>query len=134
MRISDWSSDVCSSDLQRAVLGQNAFAIGKRGFDQRRGAQIPILISAGGNTLLIEGERGFGLHAFTPEYHYLRPPCYMLTAGPPPDAAIFRPLAPSAADASGISLCIRRVKPRKTPQLLRRSEEHTSELQSLMRN
>ncbi|BAI95915.1 hypothetical protein SJA_C1-10810 [Sphingobium indicum UT26S] len=50
----------------------------------------------------------------------------MLTAGPPPDAAIFRPLAPSAADASGISLCIRRVKPRKTPQLLRLSRIPTA--------
>src|SRR3546814_6004968 len=75
LRISEWSSDLCSSD---------------------------------------------------PEYHYLRRPCYMLTAGPPPDAAIFRPLAPSAADASGISLCIRRVKPRKTPQLLRLSRIPTA--------
>src|SRR3546814_5444640 len=94
MRISDWSSDVCSSDLPRLVLGQPAG--GQRRHD---GALVGVIAIDRG-----AGEAGLGGNIL--------------------DAAA---LAAQPAEAGQ-----RRVQ---QPVLDRpgRSEEHTSELQSLMR-
>ena len=47
---------LASLDDQRAVLGQNALAIGKRGLDQRRSAEVPILGGIGGDALVDQGD------------------------------------------------------------------------------
>src|SRR3546814_2422993 len=100
MRISDWSSDVCSSDL--AQQAPDVIGIGRLAFDQAR---------------QIAGDRGV-----------LLPDEYDAAAQTSPqadDAAIFQYAhrLPKQGAASIMLL----------PQFLLRSEEHTSELQSLMR-
>src|SRR3546814_13663844 len=52
MRISDWSSDVCSSDLRRADQGTDPFvahALGGRRQGQSRQELAGIVVNAGGN-------------------------------------------------------------------------------------
>src|SRR3546814_6033713 len=82
MRISDWSSDVCSSDLRLMITRTFAFA-----------ALLMALSACGENA---------------PAKHETPPPTVTI------DTVVRRPL-PNGLSASG------------------RSEEHTSELQSLMR-
>src|SRR3546814_8159819 len=101
MRISDWSSDVCSSDLH-----QRDQQVGKR--QQQRGGEQPglqvllraLLIEAGGGTHRQAAERRQGGHE---------------------GAQIVRLAHAVVAVVAG-----RMARPD-------RSEEHTSELQSLMR-
>src|SRR3546814_2718987 len=99
MRISDWSSDVCSSDLPR-------YADGRRG--GRRSARVPFRVAA---------------HA--PRHRRIsRRTARSLPRGS--RSAIPSPAASSSASRSSPE---RRAACRDR----RRSEEHTSELQSLMR-
>src|SRR3546814_5805585 len=100
MRISDWSSDVCSSDLRAAALPRHA---GERTQAADRGCA---------------GDGGPGLA---------------------PEALPGRALGRAAA-ARGDRACARRQpapaagrRAHRQPRLADRSEEHTSELQSLMR-
>src|SRR3546814_1759665 len=99
MRISDWSSDVCSSDLAGlgvVVFGPPVFAVDHR--RRARGAHRHICVGHGGLW-----------------------------------SALFQPDASRDIDAWALSLdqasslCV------DEPFLVVRSEEHTSELQSLMR-
>src|SRR3546814_6374864 len=118
MRISDWSSDVCSSDLQAAALSR-----GRRGGSIHCGSERQPLSRAG-----ISSE-GVGRQN--------RYPC-----------PYSQPWARSVIACSGVSTpsattLMPRLRPRLTiaatiaASSLRcatsRSEEHTSELQSLMR-
>src|SRR3546814_4431335 len=90
MRISDWSSDVCSSDLDVVARGDAG-----RDLDPRQGA------SGSGQPRLVHGDRA-------------------------------RAARQSAARARGDPRDARRLSGREDAQPPR-SEEHTSELQSLMR-
>src|SRR3546814_3325582 len=119
MRISDWSSDVCSSDLrigigagfvaqepagEFAVLEVERDRVVAREFHRARAA-----LRVGAAVVFLPrdiGERGFGLRARGAESEQAG-----LAAGPVDEA---QPLA-IEADRGG------------------RSEEHTSDLQSLMR-
>src|SRR3546814_1395052 len=94
MRISDWSSDVCSSDLRR-TLRQGGAEAGECG--PSRGRERPRRVGRGA-----AGRRSARLRPPLP-----RPPA--ATGGRPP-----------ALGGAGRSRAVR-------------SEEHTSELQSLMR-
>src|SRR3546814_3648418 len=110
MRISDWSSDVCSSDLEflaRLTLGRD-----EQGLDQfhvitEQGASIPVFV---GNVENLEKRitRAYRRTLF----------------GSLTNVWLFdrRCVKPDKANASALALL-----PRD------RSEEHTSELQSLMR-
>src|SRR3546814_9547380 len=94
MRISDWSSDVCSSDLTTTSNAWGTIAV-------RKFAQSYPATAITGTTTLALGARSVS-RAW-----------------------------PLAADQRAISLPL---PPAQTPLMLRqRSEEHTSELQSLMR-
>src|SRR3546814_6942010 len=87
MRISDWSSDVCSSDLLQHRADLRAAAMNDDGVDADRLQQHHILGEIAGK---------FGIaHGMAAIFHHERPPRIALQ--------------------------------------IRRSEEHTSELQSLMR-
>src|SRR3546814_10000404 len=99
MRISDWSSDVCSSDLSITAHG-TVFDVAV----VDRHVSVALLRGS------IEVRRSAGQPATD-------------------DAAAARLLVP------GQTLSISRTEPLQPPQLLAasRSEEHTSELQSLMR-
>src|SRR3546814_2374829 len=102
MRISDWSSDVCSSDLRRRIeprLPQDAF-LRRVADDHRR----PRGLGGGGHVLLVLDHRQ-------------------------PLAASADHAADMAADAAIADQPDARVARRGR----RRSEEHTSELPSLMR-
>src|SRR3546814_10232968 len=106
MRISDWSSDVCSSDLERLV-GDLALAVAGfvevDGVDDAGQVRVGLDDAAhGGGELLAEGLGGF----------LLRPLERLAAAGHGP-----------AGFGWQVEADQRRV----------RSEEHTSELQSLMR-
>src|SRR3546814_7501824 len=111
MRISDWSSDVCSSDLDRLEdhgLG-HAFFIGDRIHDQQQ----------------------FLAHLFlTPRGTVLPPPscwfvCLWVSSLPACPGARRAPTCPARAPGP--------MPPSPAPAAPCRSEEHTSELQSLMR-
>src|SRR3546814_7904090 len=56
MRISDWSSDVCSSDLRAAAVGANG--VGNRGLLRRRQIEITEIIAAELQPLAAVGEVG----------------------------------------------------------------------------
>src|SRR3546814_3571563 len=113
MRISDWSSDVCSSDLSAPLVAADACLC------------PPAIAIAGGHS----GGRGHGKQC-----------------GWPPSRG---PLQAENEDMSLSDVAIRNAKPRAKPYKMGdslglfllvqpsggrlRSEEHTSELQSLMR-
>src|SRR3546814_1567134 len=110
MRISDWSSDVCSSDLQlRAKL---RLLRDSRRHAGRPGTVASILAAAGRWPLAARARRDRDLRAGPGETH----PVVAFRGERQPH---HRP-----------PYCRRRPQ-RRLPQL--RSEEHTSELQSLMR-
>src|SRR3546814_3253955 len=104
MRISDWSSDVCSSDL--------AAALGKRVGDFAKG----------------------GLHGFfvSRDGHLLRSPGIFEIAR---TAAEVEQRQRGAGRAGvGIAAVLEQARQRGAQGAGRRSEEHTSDLQSLMGN
>src|SRR3546814_5869317 len=108
MRISDWSSDVCSSDLDQ---GAPIDLVGKRGgrtpifraVENRRNAQFDLLVEAGADIRRTDSMGNSLLHV----------------AAQVNDADRILQLVEIGADPSATNS--------------RRSEEHTSELQSLMR-
>src|SRR3546814_10765614 len=102
MRISDWSSDVCSSDLEAAR------ATTRRGW--RFDRESPAVARIARRPVLLDR------HAF------LAP----ARCGPQPGQSA-RPQQPLVADAGD------EVRPPARDACRQRSEEHTSELQSLMR-
>src|SRR3546814_4063707 len=108
MRISDWSSDVCSADLRLRVVAEHAFAKPRTrcGFE------------AGG-----VGERIDAVVDRLPEYRFRR-------IQPPPHARVDRALP--REHEHHVAVARRPAASGGRRQL--RSEEHTSELQSLMRN
>src|SRR3546814_6307314 len=110
MRISDWSSDVCSSDLgdaQRARRGRaQRIALGELRIGERRG-DIDREAAVGG-----KAHRSLRRNAALARARLQR-----------------RDLEPARGEAA-LQLHIR--QPR-AERLVDRSEEHTSELQSLMR-
>src|SRR3546814_4183367 len=91
MRISDWSSDVCSSDLRRYAVGQQLS--GDIAVRMRTQPDEPVALS-------LAGVRGLG------------------------EAAVLLSLKDNSEES--------KLK-RQVAQATKRSEEHTSELQSLMR-
>src|SRR3546814_9264948 len=110
MRISDWSSDVCSSDLGIARAGWDRTGWGRRRhlgelWMRMRDRRAPLAVLVLATAYLALGAWGMGAAL------------HWLTGIPPP------PLAPLLH----VLLSINAI-------LLARSEEHTSELQSLMRN
>src|SRR3546814_3340114 len=116
MRISDWSSDVCSSDL-KTRLGQAGNGTLS---DADRATLADVLSSAKANMLaLANGTDGNGQYLFS---------------------GLHGDMAPYTQDASGTvtwqgDTGQRNIQVDQTWQLAGgdRSEEHTSELQSLMR-
>src|SRR3546814_3316637 len=109
MRISDWSSDVCSSDLRQAGAApasaddaHAAFAAARRGF---RTALFHAVASGGGATMIGHFPRPRG---------QMHSPTALATNG-----QFFPPQEGQGCDCR---------EARRN-----RSEEHTSELQSLMR-
>src|SRR3546814_1612202 len=102
MRISDWSSDVCSSDVNFLMAQAEKTGARQIFVDKDRGAQIFVLASGGTYPTLENGK--------------------------PTGFAPLKALENKPEDRAWLSLWVR--------QLVRaesRSEEHTSELQSLMR-
>src|SRR3546814_1013311 len=100
MRISDWSSDVCSSDLRRAGHRQQGGAPGGAEAEQRLDART-LLARALGQALQAERDAGHGVA----EDH--------------------------AEQRQGVARVVPGVRAHLRGQC-KRSEEHTSELQSLM--
>src|SRR3546814_3548111 len=108
MRISDWSSDVCSSDLGEAVEAQG----------ERTAARFEV-----GQLDVVTGGAAFGdRHGRGPYRSRSRPACW------PQSLRISSHLGDHVRAASNVP---RTGCERGDGQL--RSEEHTSELQSLMR-
>src|SRR3546814_3138654 len=103
MRISDWSSDVCSSDRRRHARAVEKMGMALRGRQHASGFAIGLAEVAIGSA---GGEAALRLHGFELGGEGLR------SEGEP-------------VAQRGKGSCARR--------LLARSEEHTSELQSLMR-
>src|SRR3546814_10088168 len=138
MRISDWSSDVCSSDLGEAV--GRAFAVGQgarpgRGPDvEARDKHEP---GCEGLILLRGGSPQF----FLSDAEIARDSLSVPFRETPGDAALDELLdiggiATDQPRDRGIilSLCADQcIQPRSYSFIAHRSEEHTSELQSLMR-
>src|SRR3546814_1434928 len=117
MRISDWSSDVCSSDLFRGAPRQQL----------RLGSDAPFPFYRGPVIGLEAREGGIGRTAERPEQRAERAqrrntdePALALRQSCPP---VSYPFAHGTARTVILAICCPSV----------RSEEHTSELQSLMR-
>src|SRR3546814_1297440 len=108
MRISDWSSDVCSSDLKDAIVNETPADAERRAAST---SEHPLLID--GRWVAGEGERLTVLD----KYH-LTPFATVTSASP-------RQVTQMVEAAHGAY--------RGGAPLPYRSEEHTSELQSLMR-
>src|SRR3546814_9926950 len=108
MRISDWSSDVCSSDLYSAMKGAvHSFT-----------------------TVLAKevGQHGIRVNAVAPYATFAkRADAFSSGSRFHPDNAFFATSAGTISDAD------RAMRQRRTLVGRPRSEEHTSELQSLMR-
>src|SRR3546814_5927362 len=122
MRISDWSSDVCSSDLFAAVQhlhgvlrGHGRSCQGERGDETSGGGQEGELLQHG--TILFSSLR-LGVEG---RWH---------SAVALFSAMIDSRRIPKAIAAGGY---VEHVQQRQLPDVEGRSEEHTSELQSLMR-
>src|SRR3546814_1422260 len=125
MRISDWSSDVCSSDLSlidpRPEQHKDTTHFGGqekrpkgRGDEKEQALWLTV-----GRSAMSGGVGG----AYTPDARSPLPPSLLPPSLPPPSLAPAS-LPPCAADHVSGSCRKRRTS---------RSEEHTSELQSLMR-
>src|SRR3546814_4286622 len=110
MRISDWSSDVCSSDLRGPARADHAAAAFAHARGDRRSARAT-------SRKLLPGR-----------WRPLRLPASLAR----PVAAL-RAHARRAAAVRGRTSAGRRRRAGRDRLHLRRSEEHTSELQSLMR-
>src|SRR3546814_6285351 len=114
MRISDWSSDVCSSDLQlrrrrRQPIDQRLGALTQPRRAHLRHHLLAVLLDwRGDETEADRDEIGLG----------------------PRRGERGDPAALAAAEETGAAMAARRHPARRVE---RRSEEHTSELQSLMR-
>src|SRR3546814_6997065 len=119
MRISDWSSDVCSSDLSDEVAGARAGAVdGKMRKELRR---VPIHMR---EVAFCYQDRS---DAAPPHLGRLEMDLEPNVEGP-------LPLVPKIVGGSGLRLGIMAVgQQRLDRDNPRRSEEHKSEVQSLMR-
>src|SRR3546814_7849790 len=113
MRISDWSSDVCSSDLEAAVQGHRTRATGlaqhvlRGGGVQRPEIQLLLIVDLHAHLFARAGRRLRGKR----------------------EHAAGRERGEVVAAAIAVVLAELRIDVQAQP----RSEEHTSELQSLMR-
>src|SRR3546814_1472583 len=123
-RFSDWSSDVCSSDLSLRIASMVAQI-----------AAIEVTITrTEAEALLLENQL---IKALRPRYNVLLRddksyPQIFISSGPWPRIGMHRGPRTEAGRYFGpypSSLAVRETLPR----MQRRSEEHTSELQSLMR-
>src|SRR3546814_8442789 len=138
MRISDWSSDVCSSDLQALPCVTCAWGVA----DQRHIRQSRLL--------LVGQTRAIGIHAPAPQFQAKGNSRNAFPIGSPGkfDRQMRRPRHEQlGADRSACPFEIARTthsrSDQKDPHRLvallnerfkKRSEEHTSELQSLLRS
>src|SRR3546814_6045886 len=105
MRISDWSSDVCSSDLVEVPIGVAQALAVSRLRSTRTGSEVSSMID-------------------------------IFTTGGTIDKVYFDALSEFQIGPAAIPDMLRENNvhvPHRVTQLMRRSEEHTSELQSLMR-
>src|SRR3546814_4467651 len=125
MRISDWSSDVCSSDLRLHFARQDRCRAGGRSMLQNARPRRSVLYVPGSNARAIEKSKTLAADALI----------FDLEDAVAPDAKRdARIQACSAVKAGGFGRreVIIRVNGLNTPWGYARSEEHTSELQSLM--
>src|SRR3546814_8709860 len=128
MRISDWSSDVCSSDLDDRAAGRQAAVRFRVAHDIERGAVL--YRSAGVRIFALAPDFAAGFLARPLEQHQRRVADQL--------QAVFRNHhAPDLGRPPGrrktASLDPAKVRLCRPTGHGRRSEEHTSELQSLMR-
>src|SRR3546814_2823417 len=123
MRISDWSSDVCSSDLHKAwllllalvlaALAMPAFALGLGQITVKSERGEPLLAEIA----IISSDPG---ELENLQARLASPETFARVGLEPPDSTV-----------SGLQFTVA-LDPQGRP-VIRRSEEHTSELQSLMR-
>src|SRR3546814_5009007 len=124
MRISDWSSDVCSSDLA-AVVGDQQESAGialQKAFQPERGFEVEVV------GRLVEQQQVGGLEQEGGEGHPHAPAAGELGAG-----ALLGSLVEAEPGQDTRGAGRGGVGADGGQTLVQRSEEHTSELQSLMR-
>src|SRR3546814_4078130 len=135
MRISDWSSDVCSSDLSLLALGRNHDRAMSRGVARRRLKTNLI----NNDVIGVDEERQAGIedgcdgvgHDGDRVTMIVR--AKMLEFGLGEDiSGIGKGRHPCSINEHGITAAMVKVQVR-AEHIINRSEEHTSELQSLMR-
>src|SRR3546814_5805286 len=118
MRISDWSSDVCSSDLVEEDVHQQRHVVLFEGIEQKR-QRHPVFFE---RHIVLEQSRAHSIHDIADHCVYTSFVCHLPIL--PGDPFLF----------SGTDL-LQHLSPLgwQHINLTGRSEEHTSELQSLMR-
>src|SRR3546814_5277111 len=129
MRISDWSSDVCSSDLGFCVIG----LVGGVGIaiDTSVAYNVKSRLSAAVDAAALAGARAFASPTRDADiekfFEANFPAGYM--------GSVLEPLGiASDPEARTVTVTANATIPTFFMRVLGRSEEHTSELQSLMRN
>src|SRR3546814_4825982 len=119
MRISDWSSDVCSSDLRRFIEERRI----RRPF--RRIGRIE------------RTGKFLGIGIFDPRLQDMAgieaDPEILPDTGQEIEEALHRPLDARERAVAGVALLFDKARLARKAVDIERSEEHTSELQSLMR-
>src|SRR3546814_8578443 len=135
MRISDWSSDVCSSDLFRHPVGAGANGIQRHSFRPDLFIILVRIDRDGGSQILQRGRKRLFHQDANSEVIYL-------LSGPDPvhhlgidHRCLWRRNAVQRVDdVVGVERLAVVERNALAQAELKRSEEHTSELQSLMRN
>src|SRR3546814_7907015 len=125
MRISDWSSDVCSSDLKAIVTGSTA-GIGRA---------IAEGLARAGAAVVINGRTQKRVDAALREMHVLLPGAEL--TGVAADVATAQGCAALFGQAPDADILVNNAGTAILNNFFDQddsSEEHTSELQSLMRN
>src|SRR3546814_3140742 len=121
MRISDWSSDVCSSDLTRSSLGGFGGLVRPV---RRRQARTRILVRHGSGTTLVRRIGGVALRQTRPLASSAS-----ISASSSSSAVLRVSRRPTEACAASVGAS-KVEDERRSCSWLKRSEEHTSELQS----
>src|SRR3546814_8715212 len=126
MRISDWSSDVCSSDLEQGF----EFSLMRAGGAEWH--QCKRQTAAG--TWSIAALDGAGvLSAFRAKTSSTGTRCLFVSSDPSPQLKLLQDKLPAAHSLEAFEASLSKMETQHWGVLKNRSEEHTSELQSLMR-
>src|SRR3546814_9531114 len=126
MRISDWSSDVCSSDLKRRIRGVQIFGLTRAQYPPTKSNHAPSCIADRNHQSAAKPVIAFAFAIWIDQEPRFDEPQLAVAL-----QRFFEPSAPIGRQTEAEGLCGRRAPPAPLEIVARfaRSDEHTSELQ-----